>query len=384
MKSEVRIAMVGSGFMGRAHSNGLRQVDTFFDLPVRVVRKVLVARNSETGGRLAAAFGWQELEQDWRSVLEREDIDVVDIVTPGLTHAEIAIEAMKAGKAVICEKPMANTLAEARSMAAAAESAGVLTMCNYNLRSTPAISLAHKMILEGRLGRIHQWRAAFQQGWLVNKEFPLTWRLQKNKAGSGALGDLGSHSIDLARMLVGEIQSVNGMMHTFTRQRPIPVRDEGRYSKPSGKYGEVTVDDSTWAMLAFENGAFGTMEATRMATGQLVGNRFEVYGEKGGIMFDFMRLNELRFFDATRSGEVQGWTTINATGPMHPYMEGWWPKGHSLGYEHTFAHLFRDFFTAYADGKPVETEFADSLRTQAVLAAVEVSADGRRWVDVEY
>ncbi len=382
MKSEVRIALVGSGFMGRAHSNGLRQVDTFFDLPVRVVRKVLVARNPETGGRLAAAFGWEELEQDWRSVLERDDIDVVDIVTPGLTHAEIAIEAMKAGKAVICEKPMANSLAEARAMAAEAESAGVLTMCNYNLRATPAISLARKMILDGKLGRIHQWRAAFQQGWLVNKDFPLTWRLQKEKAGSGALGDLGSHSIDLARMLVGEIQSVNGLMHTFTRQRPIPVRDEGRYSKPSGEFGEVTVDDSTWAMLAFESGAIGTMEATRMATGQLVGNRFEVYGDKGGIRFDFMRLNELQFYDATREGEVQGWSTINTTGPMHPYMEGWWPKGHSLGYEHTFAHLFRDFFTAYAAGVPAEPDFADSLRTQAVLAAIETSAVDRRWVDV--
>jgi predicted dehydrogenase len=379
---EVNIALIGSGFMGRAHSNGLRQVDTFFDLPVKVVRKVLAARNPQTGGKLASAFGWQEYVQDWRAVLERDDIHVVDIGTPGYTHAEIAIAALQAGKAVICEKPLANTLDEARQMAAAAEKAGVLTMCNFNLRATPAVALARQMIAAGRLGRVHQWRAAFQQGWLVNTDFPLTWRLQKDRAGSGALGDLGSHSIDMARVLVGEVASVNALMHTFTKQRPIPLRDEGRNSKPSGEFGEVTVDDSVWVMLAFENGAYGTMEATRMATGQAVGNRFEVYGDKGGLLFDFMRLNELQYFDATQVAEEQGWRTIHVTGPMHPYLEGWWPKGHSLGYEHTFAHLFRDFFTAYAEGRPAEPDFADALRTQAVLAAIEDSSAQKQWVDV--
>lgn len=381
-KAQVDVALVGSGFMGRAHSNGLRQVDTFFDLPVSVVRKVLAARNPVTGEKIAKAFGWQERVADWRELLDRDDIDVVDIGTPGFTHSEIAIAAMKAGKAVICEKPLANTLAEAEEMAAVAEETGVITMCNFNIRATPAVALARKMIREGKLGKIHQWRAAFQQGWLVSKDFPLTWRLQKDKAGSGALGDLGAHSIDLARSLVGEIQSVNALMHTFTKQRPIPLVDEGRHSKPSGKMGEVTVDDSVWAILAFENGAYGTMEATRMATGQMVGNRFEVYGDKGGLMFDFMRLNELQYFDMTEGAEYQGWRNINATGPMHPYLEGWWPKGHTLGYEHTFAHLFRDFFIAYAEGKPASPDFSDALRTQAVLAAIEQSSDTRQWVDV--
>jgi len=381
-KPSVKVALLGSGFMGRAHSNGLRQADSFFDLPVEVVRQVLVARNPETGAKVARSIGWHELVQDWRDVINREDIDVIDIGTPGFTHAEIAIAAMKAGKAVICEKPLANTLAEAVEMGRVARETGVLTMCNYNLRATPAVALARKMITEGMLGKVHQWRAAFQQGWLVNKNFPLTWRLQKEKAGSGALGDLGSHSIDLARSLVGEIQSVNAMLHTFTRQRPIPIRDEGRYSMPSGEMGEVTVDDSVWAMLSFENGAYGSMEATRMATGQMAGNRFEVYGSKGGIIFDFMRLNELQYFNLEEDDKYQGWRTINVTGLMHPYMEGWWPKGHSLGYEHTFANIFRDFFTNYAAGKPATPDFLDAIKTQAVLEAINTSAADKQWKEV--
>jgi predicted dehydrogenase len=378
-KTSVNIAMIGSGFMGRAHSNGYRQARAFFDLPVEPVMKVLGARNEVTGPRLAEAYGWQEVIQDWRDVVTRSDVDVVDIVTPVYTHAEIAEAALAEGKAVICEKPLAGTLEEAKAMNAAAESAGVPTMCNYNMRATPAIALARRMIENGAIGEINQWRAAFMQGWLVNEDFPLTWRLKKELAGSGALGDLGSHSIDMARFLVDEIAAVAAMWHTFTEERPIPVDDVGRNSVPSGEMGEVTVDDSVWTLLRFEKEAFGTMEATRMATGQLCSNRFEVYGSEGGLTFDFMRLNELQYFSLEDPAGRQGWRTIHATQPNHPYVEAWWPAGHSLGYEHTFPHLLVDFFEAYAADEMPNPDFSDALRTQAVMEAVEKSSKSGNW-----
>jgi predicted dehydrogenase len=382
-KPKVNVALIGSGFMGRAHSNGLRQVKAFFDLPVEPVLKVLAARNAETGARIVEKFGWQELEPDWRQVIERPDIQVVDIVTPVYTHAEIALAALRAGKAVICEKPLAANLAEARQMAEAARQSGVPNLCNYNLRATPAISLACQLVHEGAIGQVNQWRSAFLQGWLVSPDFPLTWRLRKETAGAGAMADLGSHAIDLARFLVGEIEAVSAAMHTFTKMRPIPIKDEGRNSKPSGKWGDVTVDDSVWSLMRFDSGAFGTMEATRMATGQLCSNRFEIYGSEGALSFDFMRLNELQYFSLKDPRREQGWRTIHATLPVHPYMEAWWPAGHSLGYEHTFTHLLADFFRAYAKGQSPATDFIDATRTQAVLEAVESSHVARSWVDVE-
>ena len=382
-KPKVNVALIGSGFMGRAHSNGLRQVNAFFDLPVEPVMKVLGARNPESGNKLAEKFGWQEVVADWQEVVSRPDIQVVDIVTPVFTHAEIAVAALQAGKAVICEKPLSGTLSQAVEMAQAADRAGAPNLCNYNLRATPAISYARQLIQEGAIGKANQWRAAFQQGWLVNPDFPLTWRLRKEAAGSGALGDLGSHSIDIARFLVGEIEAVSAMLHTFTRQRAIPIKDEGRNSKPSGKMGEVTVDDSVWSLLRFEAGAYGNMEATRMATGQLCANQFEVYGSEGALAFDFMRLNELRYFSLRDPRPEQGWRTIHVTLPVHPYMEAWWPAGHSLGYEHTFTHLLADFFQAYAQDESPAPDFRDAAKTQAVLDAIERSDACRAWVDVE-
>lgn len=382
-KPQVNLALIGSGFMGRAHSNGLRQAKTFFELPVEPVLKVLGARNPATGRQIADRYGWEAIIPDWQEIVARPDIDVVDIATPVHTHAEIALAALQAGKAVICEKPLAGSLTEARAMAEAAERSGRPTLCMYNIRTTPAISFARQLIQEGAIGAVNQWRAAFQQSWLVNADFPLTWRLRKETAGSGALGDLGSHSIDLARFLVGEVAAVNAMTHTFTRQRWIPLKEEGRNSIPTDQKGEVTVDDAVWSLLRFQERAFGSMEATRMATGQLCANRFEVYGTAGGLAFDFMRMNELNFFSLRDERPQQGWRTIHVTLPEHPYAAAWWPPGHALGYEHTFAHLLADFFTAYGRGESPAPDFRDAARTQAVLEAIETSSASGHWEEVE-
>jgi predicted dehydrogenase len=381
-KRKINVALIGSGFMGRAHSNGLRQANSFFDLPVEPVLKVLGARNPLTGAKVAGAFGWQEVVSDWRRILERPDIDVVDIGTPVHTHSEIAIAALEAGKAVICEKPLSASLDEALTMAHAAESAGLPNMCTYNMRAVPAIAFARKLIQDGKIGQVNQWRAAFMQSWLVNPDFPLTWRLRKETAGAGALADLGSHSIDMARFLVGEIESLTAIMHTFTQERPIPLVDSGRASVASEELGAVTVDDSVWSMFRFSGGAVGTMEATRMATGRLCANRFEVFGSRGALAFDFMRMNELEFYSLDDPAEEQGWRNINVTAPDHPFLQAWWPKGHPLGYEHSFPNLFSDFFSAYARGEMPEPSFRDAARTQAVLDALERSSDDLTWVDI--
>ena len=382
-KPKVNVAMIGSGFMGRTHSNGYHQVKSFFELPVEPVNKVLVARNPKTAEKLKQNFEWQEVVPDWRDVVTRPDIDVIDIVTPVHTHCEIAVAAAEAGKAVICEKPLAGNLEDAEAMAKAVAKANVVSMCFYNLRKIPALAFAYEMIEQGLIGTINQWRGAFMQSWLVNPDFPLTWRLKKETAGSGALADLGSHSIDLARYLVGEIQEVVGWMNTFTKFRPIPIKDEGRFSQPSGEMGEVSVDDSVWSILKFETGAQGSMEATRMATGRLCANQVEIYGSEGGIMFDFMDMNHLQYFSLKDPEAVRGWRKINATSRLHPYMKAWWPPGHALGYEHTFVHALADFFNAFTRDESPAPDFGDAAQTQAVLEAIETSANTQQWVNVK-
>ena len=382
-KTKVNVALIGCGFMGRAHSNGLNKLRSFFDLPVEPVKKVLCCRNAETGARLAERFSWPELATDWQEVVNRPDVDVVDIATPGITHYEIALAAIRAGKAVICEKPLASTLVEALFLTEAAERAGVINMCMFNLRTTPAITLARELIQEGAIGSINQWRGAFHQGHLVDPNFPLIWRLRKEAAGSGALGDLGSHSIDMAHFLVGKITEVCGMLHTFTKERWIPVKDIGRDSIPTDKKGEVTVDDAVWSLLQFENGARGSMEATRMATGRLMANQFEIFGSQGGLAFNFTNMNELEFFSMNDPARIRGWRTINVTNPAHPYMKAWWPAGHPIGYEHTFVHAYANFFTALAEGKPAEPTFRDAAKVQAVMEAIEKSDQSRAWTKVE-
>lgn len=382
-KPKVNVALIGYRFMGRAHSNALRQARTFFDLPVEPVLRVLCGRDTEAAQAVADQFGWQEVVGDWREAVARPDIQVVDIATPGHTHRDIAVAAARAGKAVVCEKPLANSLAQAREMVEAAETAGVPNMCNFNYRRTPAVALARELIQGGALGAIRHWRSTYLQGWLVNPDFPLTWRLRKETAGSGALGDLGSHSVDLARFLVGEVEAVSGVLHTFVRERPWPAADQGRGSHAGQGRGPVTVDDAAWALLRFADGAFGTLEATRMAPGRLNANRFEVNGSRGSLAFDFERMNELQYFSLADPPAVQGWRTIHVTAPEHPYGEAWWPAGHSIGYEHTFVHAMAHFFRAYGQDESPAPSFRDAAQTQAVLDAVIRSAQGGSWVEVE-
>jgi predicted dehydrogenase len=365
---------VGYAFMGRAHSNAWRQVTPFFSPRLTPRLKVICGRNAAKVGDAARVLGWEESETDWRAVVARDDIDIVDVSTPGDSHAEIAIAAAKAGKAVICEKPLANSVPEARRMLAAVEKAGVVHMVCHNYRRVPAVMLAHQLIADGRIGEIRQFRGTYLQDWIADPSFPMVWRLDKSKAGSGALGDIGAHSIDLARYLVGEIAEVSGHLETFIRTRPI--------AGSRTKRGRVTVDDAAIALLRFTGGAIGTLEATRMARGRKNQNRLEINGSKGSIAFDLERLNELEVYFESDPAPVRGFRRILVTESVHPFMKAWWPPGHLIGYEHTFTHTFFDLLEAIADDQVPSPNFADGLRNQQVMAAIEKSSTPRRWVRV--
>ena len=360
------VAMIGYAFMGKAHSNAWRNVASYFDVPA-FEQKILVGRDAGQVAEAAARYGWTESSTDWRSVLEREDIDIVDICAPGFLHAEIAIAALAAGKHVLVEKPLANTLAEAEAMTAAAQSArskGVKSMIGFNYRRVPALALARELIAEGRLGTIRHVRAAYLQDWLVDPESPMTWRLHKETAGSGALGDIASHAIDQVLFLLGgQVTEVSGRTHTFTTRRP-------------GADGleKVTVDDAAWATLTLTSGAIASVEVSRVATGQKNSLKLEIYGDKGSLLFDLEDLNELRFLDATLPVREQGFRRILVNEPQHPYVDAWWPQGHVLGWEHTFTHEIRDFLAAIGSGTQPSPSFEDGLTIQRILAAVEESA----------
>ena len=368
MGSSLRVGMIGYQFMGRAHSNAWRQARRFFELPREPVLQVVCGRNEEAVSVAADRLGFAEHATDWREVIARDDIDVIDICTPGDSHLPIALAAAKAGKPMLCEKPLANTLDEARQMFEAAEKAGVVHMICHNYRRAPAVALARQLIDRDRIGRIRHYRGSYLQDWIVDPEFPRVWRLEKARAGSGALGDLASHSLDLARFLVGEITEVSGLLETFVAQRPL---EDG-----SGT-GPVDVDDAALALLRFENGAIGTVEATRFAPGRKNYNRFEINGSKGSLSFDLERMNELELYEET--GADSGFRTILATDESHPYVSAWWPPGHILGYEHTFVHTVADFVRAVASGEKARPSFEDGLRNQQLLDAIERSAASRRW-----
>jgi predicted dehydrogenase len=337
--------------------------------------KVICGRNSRAVAAAAKRLGFEEWATDWREVIGREDIGLVDICTPSDSHAEIAIAAAKAGKAVLCEKPLANSVAEAKAILRAVERAKVVHMLCHNYRRIPAVILARQIIAEGRLGRIRHFRGTYLQDWLVDPAFPLTWRLKKEIAGSGALGDLGAHTVDLARYLVGEIAEVSATLETFVKRRPLP-------DAPRRK-GRVTVDDAAAAVVRFANGALGTIEATRMAPGRKNHNHFEINGTLGSLAFDLERLNELQVYFRSDPGEVQGFRTVLATeGEHHAYVKSWWPPGHALGYEHTFVHTIHDFLDAIAHHKRPRPNFSDGLANQQVLAAMEKSARANRRVKV--
>jgi predicted dehydrogenase len=365
-KRPLGVAMIGYAFMGKAHSNAWRNVASFFDVPA-FEQKVLVGRDAGQVAAAAAKYGWSDSATEWRSVLERDDIDIVDICAPGWMHAEIAIAALEAGKHVLVEKPLANTLAEAEAMTTAAQAAralGVQSMVGFNYRRVPALALARELIGEGRLGTVRHVRAAYLQDWLADAESPMTWRLNKETAGSGALGDIASHAIDQVLFLLGDaVTEVSGRLHTFTPVRP-------------GKHGPeaVTVDDAAWATLSLASGAIASVEVSRVATGQKNSLKLEIYGEKGTILFDLENLNELGFLDATAPVREQGFRRILVNEPDHPYLDAWWPQGHIIGWEHTFTHEIRDFLSAIGTGDAPSPSFEEGLAVQRVLAAVEESA----------
>ncbi len=387
MTDTIDVGMVGYKFMGRAHSNAYRQVAHFFpDLRLRPAMRAICGRD-EAGVRAAAAqLGWAGYETDWRRLVARDDIGLVDIATPGDTHAPIAVAAAAAGKHVFCEKPLANTLAEARQMRDAVARAGVVGMVNFNYRRVPAVELARRLIAGGRLGRIYHWRAVYLQDWIMDPSFPLVWRLQKDVAGAGTLGDLGAHIVDLARLLVGEISAVTGMTETFIRQRPVQAAsDAGLGATAGAALGEVTVDDAALFLARFEGGAVGSFEVTRFAKGRANYNSFEINGEKGSLVFNLERMNELRVLLADEQADVAGFRTVLVTdGASHPYAGAWWPPGHIIGWEHTFTHGVYDLLNGIADGAAPAPTFEDGLRCQAVLEAVERSAGSKAWVEPEY
>ncbi|MEY8038232.1 Gfo/Idh/MocA family protein [Saccharopolyspora cebuensis] len=377
--NKLGIALVGHSFMGAVHSQAWRTVGRVFDLPVRPEMVVLCGRRKEAAQAAADRFGWAESTDDWKSVLLRDDIHVVDICTPGDSHAEIAVHALEAGKHVLCEKPLANSVTEAVSMQEAADRArrnGIQSMVGFNYRRVPALALARSLVASGRIGQVRHVRASYLQDWLVDPDSPLTWRLQAERAGSGALGDLGAHLVDLAHFLLDEeIVSVSGTVETFVAERPLP--------DDPARTGPVTVDDAALFTARFRDGALGTFEATRYATGRKNGLRIEVNGSAGSLAFDFESMNELHFHDAAEPADTAGFRRILATEPQHPYLEAWYPPGHVLGYEHTFAHELRDFVTAIAERSAPAPDFTAGLRVQRVLDAVQRSAAHHsRWIPV--
>lgn len=373
------VGLVGHAFMGAAHSQAWRTVDRFFELPLHPAMAVLCGRHADTATAAAERLGWQAVETDWKSLIRRDDVQLVDICTPGDTHAEIAIAALEAGKHVLCEKPLANSVRAAEGMAEAAERArgrGVRSMVGFNYRRVPALSLARRIIADGRVGTIHHVRAQYLQDFIADPAVPMMWRLDRERAGSGALGDIGAHVVDLAQFVTGQhITGVSGLTTTFVPERPL---DDG-----SGGTARVTVDDAAAFLGRLSGGGMATFEATRFATGRKNAMRLEINGSAGSIAFDFESMNELQFHDHTEDPDTAGFRRILATEPSHPYAAAWWPPGHGLGYEHTFTHQMRDLVTAIGEETDPAPSFADGLAVQRVLDAVERSAaDQSRFTEV--
>jgi predicted dehydrogenase len=373
----VNIGMVGYGFMGRTHSNAFRKVVNFFDLPCRPVLKTVCARNGERARAFAAQWGYESSVTDWRALVESKDIDLIDIASPNDTHAEIAIAAAKAGKMVMCEKPLGRNAAEAEAMVNAVEAAGVPNMVWYNYRRVPAVTLAKNLIGEGRLGRIFHYRAKFLQDWTISSDLPQggegLWRLDVSVAGSGVTGDLLAHTIDTAMWLNGPIDEVSALTETFITRRKHNL---------TGKVEPVGIDDASLFLARFENGSLATFEATRYARGHKALYTFEINGENASIMWDLHDLHRLQYFDHHDEAQVRGWRDLHITDREHPYMSHWWVPGLQIGYEHTFVHQAADFLTAVGEGKSSPPTFRDGLLTDDVTDAVLQSSATRSWVKV--
>ncbi|WP_221586205.1 Gfo/Idh/MocA family protein [Microbacterium sp. G2-8] len=387
MTGALRVAMIGYGFMGAAHSQAWRTAPRVFGLPRAIEMSVIVGRNEDAVTAAAAKWGWNEAATDWREVVARDDIDVIDIVTPGHSHDEIAIAALEAGKHVLCEKPLANTVDDADQMAAAARTAagaGARAMLGFTYRRVPALTRARDLIAEGRIGTVQQVRAAYRQDWLVDPEAPLSWRLKKDQAGAGALGDIGGHAVDLVQFLTGQqVSTVSGVVETIVKERPIETERVGIAGRGGDEYGEVTVDDVAIFTGRLTGGALAAFEATRFATGRKNELTVEISGDKGAIAFNLESMNELQVYDRTAPDTDQGFTRVIVTEPAHPYLEGWWPAGHMLGYEHAFSHQVKDFVDAIASGADPSPTFDEGAQVQRVLAAVEESSSAdARWITV--
>jgi predicted dehydrogenase len=380
------IGLVGYAFMGAAHSQAWRSAPRFFDLPLHPEMTVLCGRTAEAVEQAASKLGWSEIETDWRKLLNRDDVQLIDICTPGDSHAEIAIAALEAGKHVLCEKPLANTVAEATAMAAAAAKAaenGVRSMVGFTYRRVPAIALARQLVADGKIGTVRHVRAQYLQDWIADPEAPLSWRLDKQKAGSGALGDIGAHIVDLTQYITGDrISEISGQLETFVKERPVAAEHSGLAGTAGAERGPVTVDDAAIFLARFGSGALGVFEATRFATGRKNAIRIEINGSAGSLAFDFEDMNVLHYYDAGEDSRTAGFRRILATEPVHPYVAAWWPPGHLLGYEHAFTHQAVDLVSAIAEGHDPLPSFADGLQVQRVLAAVEDSSNTRQWQEI--
>jgi predicted dehydrogenase len=376
-KKALHIGLVGYGFMGRAHSNAFRQAARFFDLPFTPVLKAICARNQARAQSFAATWGYEHVESDWRALVERPDVDLIDIATPNDTHKEIAIAAAQAGKMVMCEKPLGRTAAESADMVAAVERAGVPNMVWYNYRRVPAVTLLHQLIGEGRLGRIFHYRAKFLQDWTMSQDLPQggegLWRLDVNVAGSGVTGDLLAHCIDTALWLNGPIAEVTAMTETFITQRKHNL---------TGNVEPVGIDDASAFLARFQNGSLSTFEATRYARGHKALYTLEINGEDASACWDLHDLHRLQWFDHKDEGRTRGWRSVHITDGDHPYMKNWWVPGLQIGYEHSFTHQFADFLQAVGAGAAASPTFRDGSQTDQVTDAVLKSAGSRRWEKV--
>ncbi len=374
----LNVGMIGYGFMGRAHSNAFRKVNNFFPLEHKVVLKAACGRDGAKTQAFADTWGYESVESDWKKLIARKDIDVIDVAAPNNVHAEIAIAAAKAGKMIICEKPLAMNAAEALTMVKAVEKAKVANMVWYNYRRIPAVTLAKQLIDEGRLGKIFHYRAKFLQDWTINADVPQggpgTWRLDVNVAGSGVTGDLLAHCIDTALWLNGGIKDVSAMTETFVKERP---------DAATGKKKKVGIDDASAFLARFNNGSLATFEATRYARGHKALYTFEINGENASIFWDLHDLHRLQYFDHRDAGAIRGWRSIHVSDSDHPYMKNWWVPGLQIGYEHSFVHQVADFIQGLETGKPAAPTFRDGLATDLVTDAVLKSAKSRKWENVK-
>ena len=381
---KLNAGLIGYKFMGRAHSNAFRQVNHFFNADAEIVLKALCGRDESAVRKAAAKFGFESCETDWKKLIEREDIDFVDITVPGNLHSDMALYAAENKKHIFCEKPLANNAVEAYEMWQAAKASGIKHQVGFNYRFVPAILLARKLIDEGRLGTIYHFRGLYLQDWIVDPGFPLVWRLDKAVAGSGAHGDINAHIVDLARFLVGDMKKVIGMQKTFIRKRPVVETMDGLKASGSSnlEMGDVTVDDASIFMTEFNNGALGTFEATRFATGRKNGMSFEINGSRGSVKFEFERMNELQYYNNDDPSTERGFRTISVTEDAHAYTGNWWPPGHVIGYEHTFVHEIFEFVQSITNKKATTPDFEDGYMCCRILDAVDTSIKEGQWIDV--